>query len=253
MDRFGRRLKHDLAAGVASGDLNKAECHRHLFRVEERGPRSECKIGIVRRRLFGELTIQDPGCNDCYMTTRDRLLQSCLTYFLRHGVANLSLRPLAAAVGTSARMLLHYFGSKEALVAEVMEQVQRRLQESFKELLPGSGGLKSNPLPKFWKILSRKENLPSLRLLFEVQMLALQNPRRYRRYLTRSSASWRGLIHRALPPNQQNGISATLHNAVIDGLLLELLSTGELRRTSRALTLFSNRCSLDRRGKGNPR
>src|ERR1043165_4261762 len=151
------------------------------------------------------------------MPTRDRLLQSCLTYFLRHGVANLSLRPLAGAVGTSARMLLHYFGSKEALIAEVMDQVQRRLQDSFKELLAGSGGLQRNPLPKFWKILSRKENQPSLRLLFEIQMLALQNPRRYRRYLARSSATWRVLIEQALPAKRSNPINATLHNAVIDG------------------------------------
>jgi AcrR family transcriptional regulator len=185
------------------------------------------------------------------MTTRDRLLQSCLTYFLRHGVANLSLRPLAATVGTSARMLLHYFGSKEALIAEVMGQVQTRLQEAFKGLLTGrSGAPEINPLPKFWKILSRKENQPSLRLLFEVQMLALQNPRRYRRYLTRASATWRGLIEQALPAKQKNAAIATLYNAVIDGLLLELLSTGDLRRTSRALLIFSNQCSLDHRGRG---
>lgn len=195
------------------------------------------------------------ACNDCYiMTTRDRLLQGCLAYFLRHGVANLSLRPLAAAAGTSARMLLHYFRSKEALIAEVMEQLQTRLQDSFKELLAGqTGGPPSNPLPRFWKVLSRKENQPSLRLLFEVQMLALQNPRRYRRYLTRMSATWRDLIEQALPAKQKNAVNATLHNAVIDGLLLELLSTGDLQRTSRALMLFSDRCTLGHRGKGGRR
>ena len=111
------------------------------------------------------------------MTTRDRLLDDCLAYFLRHGVAGLSLRPLAAAVGTSARMLLHYFGSKETLIAEVMDQVQARLQRSFRELLarPGRG---RNPLLEFWPVLSDKTNRPFLRLLFEVQILALQNPKR---------------------------------------------------------------------------
>src|SRR3954447_25927128 len=105
------------------------------------------------------------------MTTRDRLRQEGFRYFLRHGVANLSLRPLAAAVGTSARMLLHYFGSREALIAEVMEQVQQRLRDSFQELLdepPTKEGL----LPKFWRVLSSRKNQPVLRLLFEVQMLA---------------------------------------------------------------------------------
>jgi AcrR family transcriptional regulator len=188
------------------------------------------------------------------MTTRDRLLQDCLKYFLRHGVANLSLRPLAAAAGTSARMLLHYFGSKEALVAQVMGQMQKRLQDEFKELLASRPDEpRSNPLPRFWKILSRKRNQPSLRLLFEVQMLALQNPRRYRRYLTRTSVTWRGLIEEALPAKQRNAVNATLHNAVIDGLLLELLSTGDLHRTSRALTLFTEQCSCDRQGKGTRR
>ena len=188
------------------------------------------------------------------MTTRDRLLQDCLTYFLHHGVANLSLRPLAAAAGTSARMLLHYFGSKEALIAEVMGRMQGRLQDEFRELLAcRPSEPRSNPLPRFWKVLSRKRNQFSLRLLFEVQMLALQNPRRYRRYLTQTSVTWRGLIEQALPAKQRNAVNATLHNAVLDGLLLELLSTGDLRRTSRALMLFTNRCSLDRRGKGTRR
>src|SRR3954469_4403549 len=113
------------------------------------------------------------------MTTRDRLRYDCLRYFLRHGVANLSLRPLAADVGTSARMLLHYFGSKEALIAEVMEQLQARLQRAFQDLLDSGPAAGKDLLANFWRVLSAKSNQPSLRLLFEVQMLALQNPRRY--------------------------------------------------------------------------
>ena len=85
------------------------------------------------------------------MTTRDRLRQKCFRYFLQHGVANLSLRPLAAAVGTSARMLLHYFGSKEALIAEVMEQVQARLQGAFEELRDSGPTAKKELLPRFSK------------------------------------------------------------------------------------------------------
>jgi AcrR family transcriptional regulator len=187
------------------------------------------------------------------MDTRERLRRDCLRYFLRHGVANLSLRPLAAAVGTSARMLLHYFGSKEALIAEVMAEVQTRLQQAFQELSERREGRGEDLLPRFWKVLSDKANQPSLRLLFEVQMLALQNPRRYRRYLTSTSANWRRLIENALPAKQRNAIQATLYNAVIDGLLLELLSTGDQRRTSRALLLFQARCQRPRKRVTRPR
>ena len=144
-------------------------------------------------------------------------------------------------------MLLHYFGSKEALIAEVMGEVQARLQAAFQKLSDGKTGNKL--LLQFWEILSDKKNQPALRLLFEVQMLAVQNPRRYRRYLNKTSASWRDLIDCALPAKQRSGVTATLYNAVVDGLLLELLSTGDLQRTSRALRLFSDRCSTQRRKK----
>jgi len=175
-------------------------------------------------------------------------LEKCLAYFLRHGVANLSLRPLAAAAGTSARMLLHYFGSKETLIAEVMGQVQTRLQAAFQELAANHGtARRETVLQDFWKVLSTRPNQPALRLLFEVQMLALQNPKRYRRYLTRTSATWRELIERALPSTRRSPATATLYTAVIDGLLLELLSTGDLKRTSQALTLFADRCEPNTR------
>lgn len=188
------------------------------------------------------MTIRFPECNDCYITTRDQLLQDCLAYFLRHGVAHLSLRPLAAAVGTSARMLLHYFGSKEALIAEVMGQVHERLQFTFQESLRNPKGKTGQHfLLDFWGALAAERNRPSLRLLFEVQMLALQNPKRYRRYLTRTSTSWRNLITAALPRGGSPA-AATLYNAMIDGLLLELVATGDLRRTSQALRLFLDRC-----------
>jgi AcrR family transcriptional regulator len=177
-------------------------------------------------------------------------LRDCFAYFLRNGVANLSLRPLAAAVGTSARMLLHYFDSKEALIAEVMEQVQARLQAAFQNLAANrrTEG-REILLQDFWKVLSARSNQPALRLLFEVQMLALQNPKRYRRYLTRTSATWRELIEGALPSRKKSAVLATLYTAVIDGLLLELLSTGDLKRTSRALALFASPSPRPRRRK----
>jgi AcrR family transcriptional regulator len=140
-------------------------------------------------------------------------------------------------------MLLHYFGSKEALISEVMEQVQTRLQTSFQELAANLGTRDPKGLLQdFWRVLSAKSNQPALRLLFEVQMLALQNPKRYRRHLIYTSATWRHLIEQALPAKQRDSVAATLYTAVIDGLLLELLSTGDLGRTSRALDRFAKAC-----------
>jgi hypothetical protein len=77
-----------------------------------------------------------------------------------------------------------------------------------------------------------------MRLLFEVQALAIQNPDVYARYLEGTSSSWLELIESALPPSKSNRATATLCAAVIDGLLLEYLGTRDRRRTTQALELF---------------
>jgi len=170
------------------------------------------------------------------MKPRDELLRKCLRYLLAHGVANLSLRPLAEAVGTSARLLVYHFGSKEGLIAAVMDEVRAGLQASFGRMAtdPEAG----HPMRAFWKSATSRRRLPYLRLLFEVQVLAIQNPARYARYLADTSGSWLTAIQEALPPAARSAPVATLCAAVIDGLMLEYLATRDLRRTSAALEVF---------------
>jgi hypothetical protein len=93
----------------------------------------------------------------------------------------------------------------------------------------------------FWDWIVRPANLRPMRLLFEVQILALQNPKVYAHYLEGTSSSWLTLIERSLPPSKDRRAVATLCAAVIDGLLLEYLSTGDRRRTTAALDVFARR------------
>jgi AcrR family transcriptional regulator len=171
---------------------------------------------------------------------REELIEKALAYFLKHGVAGLSLRPLAGQVGSSARLLVYHFGSKDGLIAAVMDEVRARVQKSFAALAahPAKRG-RDGVMRSFWEWVTHPANIPYMRLLFEVQVLALQNPRVYARYLKGTSSSWLELIERSLPPSRKNRSVATLCAAVIDGLLLEYLSTGDGRRTRSALELFS--------------
>ena len=63
---------------------------------------------------------------------RAELLDGVANYILSNGLADLSLRPLATAIGTSPRMLLYFFGSKERLIAEALAHIQIREQIDFK-------------------------------------------------------------------------------------------------------------------------
>jgi AcrR family transcriptional regulator len=171
---------------------------------------------------------------------REDLIKKALDYFLEHGVAGLSLRPLAGEIGTSARLLVYHFGSKDALVAAVMEEVHRKIQKSFvKHIGDPAKKAPKNVMSTFWAWTIHPTNVRYLRLLFEVQVLAIQNPTTYAGYLKGTSSSWLGLIEASLPPLKESRAIATLCAAVIDGLLFEYLSTHDRRRTTDALEFFS--------------
>ena len=67
---------------------------------------------------------------------RIALLEGLAAHVLRHGMAGASLRPLAASVGTSDRMLIYHFGTKEALLAEVLDHIARQLAAGLDAALP---------------------------------------------------------------------------------------------------------------------
>ncbi len=70
------------------------------------------------------------------MTRRDELTQQATDYVLDAGLIGLSLRPLAAAIGTSDRMLNYHFGNKDQLVADVLRASSERSAGMLRELKP---------------------------------------------------------------------------------------------------------------------
>ena len=65
---------------------------------------------------------------------RAELLDRAVDYVCRQGLADLSLRPLAKAVGSSPRVLLYYFGSKENLVVEIIGRGRARQRAMMAQL-----------------------------------------------------------------------------------------------------------------------
>src|SRR6478609_3812454 len=70
---------------------------------------------------------------------RDEVAQAATDYVLEHGLVGLSLRPLAAALGTSDRMLLYHFDSKDDLVAAVLRVSNDRSVARIRALPPSRG------------------------------------------------------------------------------------------------------------------
>src|SRR5438552_17984632 len=183
---------------------------------------------------------------------RDELAKAAAGYLLANGVAGLSLRPLAEATGTSARLLIYHFGSKERLLIEAMGIIRARARVEVAAMLSDAPGREDlGALVRgFWRWCTSRRNRPYLRLVFEVHGLALQDPEKYSGYLHGAIAHWIELLGAALTPTlglRRARATATLIVGTIDGLLMDYLSTNELRRTTEALELFAGSLPAGRR------
>jgi AcrR family transcriptional regulator len=172
----------------------------------------------------------DPGI-------RARLLDLAADYVLSHGLGDLTLRPLARALKTSARMLMYHFGSREELMREILgclrEREDARIQAWFR------AGKTARTLPQFlrwlWRRLVTTRTRPALRLLFELYALALRNPRKYPGVLEDPLSYWQKLTERTGISAKPNAVDATLLLAATRGLLLDFCATGDRARVERAI------------------
>jgi AcrR family transcriptional regulator len=172
---------------------------------------------------------------------RAELLDAAVDYILKHGLADLSLRPLAEALDSSPRVLLYYFGSKEDLVSEILERAGARQRELFARLRTRHLG-SDEACRAIWEIMSAPASEPVFRLFFEVYGLALQDRKRYARFLQRVVSEWLEFIAAPLVEvgwtNDDARAYATLVIAGFRGFLLDLCATRDLARVNRGVGLW---------------
>jgi AcrR family transcriptional regulator len=157
---------------------------------------------------------------------RAQLLEEAVDYAVEHGLADLTLRPLAIALGVLPNTLVHHFGSKEELLSAVLNGVRDRLLAMRAQM---ESDPTETPLRGVWEWTSSLERLPFFRSFFEAYGLALRQPERFRPFLDRVVGDWLAAT---------NVEQATLELAVVRGLLLDLLTTGERDRVDAAFSLF---------------
>lgn len=98
---------------------------------------------------------------------RAELLGRIVTEVAIHGLGDRSLRELAAAVGTSHRMLLYHFGSRDGLVRAIVEAVEAGQREAL-DTVAAMGGSDVAIARAMWRRISEPATLPFVRLFFEL-------------------------------------------------------------------------------------
>lgn len=172
---------------------------------------------------------------------RTELLEACYGYVLDHGLSDLSLRPLAAAVDSSPRVLLFLFGSKDGLVREVLGRA-RRDELDFAQGLRDDHGRDDlvAVAERVWEWLSDDRHRGLLTLWVEVFGRSLTEPDGpWSGFAAATVNDWLNVLAAAQTARDRRtsagAAQRTLVLSVLRGAMLDLLATGDRRRTTRAV------------------
>ncbi|MCU1391371.1 MAG: transcriptional regulator, TetR family [Ilumatobacteraceae bacterium] len=184
--------------------------------------------------------------SDLDIGPRERLIEAAVAHAAEHGLGDTSLRQLALALGTSHRMLIHHFGSKEGLLVEVVRRVERQQRVVLDELRagldPGAEGATAELGSRFWESLTDPAVQQHERLFFEVYGQALQGRAWAMPMLDGIVDDWVGPMAELLEAHggspTTSRVDARLAVAVARGLLLDLLATGEDAAVGAAMARF---------------
>lgn len=153
------------------------------------------------------------------LARRRELLDALVRECADNGVGGRSLRELADAVGTSHRMLLHHFGSRDELLLAVVDDVERRQMELLRELSADGAGF-----AMMWDHLRRPELRALERLFFECYARGAQGESPFTTMLPAAVDHWLALAQK---DTGADPATARLGLAVMRGLLLDLAGTND--------------------------
>ncbi len=155
---------------------------------------------------------------------RTALAEAATDHVLAHGLLGLSLRPLAAALGTSDRMLLYHFADKDDLVATVLRVANDRSVHEV-ERLPDGGDVQA-AVHLLWEALTTGPLEQCQRLYVEAAAMGLLGREPYAGVVREANEGWVGALMRLLRrsgcPADRAGRAVVLLDATLMGLHLDL-------------------------------
>lgn len=175
---------------------------------------------------------------------RAELLEAAYDWVLDHGPSALSLRPVAEAIGSSTGVLRFLFGTKDGLVAAVLERARQDERALLAETSAAGSGDLAETAAQLWLWLAAPQHRRQLRLWTECYALSLRSHGAddpFAAFAQATVADWLAVLRGAQPERTRDTVGAaaarTAVLGVLRGCLLDLLATGDLPRTTRAVRL----------------
>ncbi len=169
------------------------------------------------------------------------LLEAAYAYALAHGLADLSLRPLATAIGSSPRVLLYLFGTKDGLLRALLARA-RADELAMLDALRGDKpdvGL-AEAADRVWHWLSDPAHRDLLKLWMEGYARSLMDPVGvWGDFAEQTVTDWLAVLAEYQPRAMRRSTAGAAQRsavlAILRGALLDLLATGDVERTTAAV------------------
>jgi AcrR family transcriptional regulator len=171
---------------------------------------------------------------------QDELLELAYQYVLAHGLADMSLRPLAKAIGSSPRVLLFLYGSKDALIRALLDRARAdelAAIDAFKEV---EGAGLADSARQVWDWLSAPDHRLLLGLWVEAYARSLVDPAGpWAGFAAQTVQDWLGLLASRQPPARRDSPAGAAERtavlSVLRGAMLDVLATRNLARTTESV------------------
>jgi AcrR family transcriptional regulator len=162
---------------------------------------------------------------------RERLLEACLAAFIRAGTLDLSLDALAKSARSSKRMLIHYFGSREALEEMAMARLEDQLRARFRAGAFPTGTPLRTVVSVLWDQLTAPQSRGVLLLTMDMTRRSWSGSARGQRFFEEQQRLWSEMLREFLPDD--SAVETLLQ--LFQGAALVYLVTGDRERGRRAL------------------
>jgi AcrR family transcriptional regulator len=178
---------------------------------------------------------------------RQELLDRIVVYLADHGLAQATLRPMAASLNVSINRLVHHFGSKEELITTALARAidqQLAVQEKWLKRQPSMS--QPDLYRRWWRWLNASpENMALVRLNYEAAALDTKVTGLAGTVRADQIGVWRHDVeHRLLSAGlapERAAIEASLIKATFSGLIVDLFATGDRRRLTIAFDAWLER------------
>ena len=169
---------------------------------------------------------------------KQTLLEQCLAAAIEMGTLECSINMLAKQVGTSGRMLVYHFGSKQELERQLIDLLETRLREKLWSIqsasLAGANSM-AEPLLAMWRHLTSPEMNGLLKLTMELNQRAIKGDPETQRLIEQESQKWVDFLFDLT----HDKTTSLLLFHLFQGAILDFLTTGNAQRGQQTIKAFT--------------